>query len=82
MGPRQKSLGNNCVTAMYDGVVHSFNGAEAKKPRKSYIAVTQLVRNSSFNGAEAKKPRKYLSHIWNTLFDARFNGAEAKKPRK
>ena len=59
MGPRQKSLGNFDPNDCYPIFDLNFNGAEAKKPRKSHHMQISRIVDHDFNGAEAKKPRKY-----------------------
>ena len=59
MGSRQKSLGNRTPIQWFVTNYRCFNGAEAKKPRKSPANQLYFFVIRCFNGAEAKKPRKY-----------------------
>ena len=68
MGPRQKSLGNVYHITEGSKYTKSFNGAEAKKPRKWHYYALVVARLRRFNGAEAKKPRKSLHKVIDSVF--------------
>ena len=63
MGPRQKSLGNNRKYSRKSISNVCFNGAEAKKPRKSDALVVDDIYDSGLQWGRGKK----ASEMWPAL---------------